>query len=527
MHGAIQVFDFDDDNYVMLDQDGMPMDVWPFKDSNQMKLSRVDVVMQGAKVFNHHPVMGAPNSWPRGFPLDLVQDEHTQGMIAFQKDLYANPKKSQEIGVVQYVVDGNPDIGAIHCITKPLPEFFMDQDMSLLVPMHAYSPYNAQATIHTKNAFWAMLLPSTVPGRVSDIWRSYFAQCIFADTGLQLVFSHPKVVQERNEHNYLQDFNAEQDLYNKAGKLVDFLSDWDSENNNIPDRMEALWIDLYEHGYIEVEDVYAVQMWLGALSQVGYQYPPLKRRHRNVAVMGQFNFADRETTVDDVIFWTQKTRERFQSVVAAGPFSEDQIQALQDNSITVQKGDPDAGVVSPLRNLMNVLLSFKNSTKIEGVLYAHDNAILNDTELSLGQYPFETSRIIHNMPHYRTNPGPLSFRAFPDGHVESFKKEPGSLFVNVSEFYEHATVQWGHFVQPYCAPALVNFAKDPHSQQYRDSDGSSLFTGQAQSDFMFVPLEFAELFAEAAELLLQYGIFIEWYVAVSFERMCIFTDLLC
>lgn len=131
-----------------------------------------------------------------------------------------------------------------------MPEFLTNRDMTLLVPVHTYSPYNAQATLHTKNALWAMLLPGTVPGRVSDIWRSYFAQCIFADAGLRLVFSHPKVQQQRNEHNYLQDFNAEQDLYNKAGKLIEFLSDWDSKSDNIPQRMEALWIDLYEYGYI-------------------------------------------------------------------------------------------------------------------------------------------------------------------------------------------------------------------------------------------------------------------------------------
>ena len=78
-----------------------------------------------------------------------------------------------------------------------------------------YSPYNAQATIHTRNAMFAMLLPSTVPGRVSDIWRGYFAQCIFADTGLSLVFAPPKVVQVRNDHDYLGDFEAEGDLYSK------------------------------------------------------------------------------------------------------------------------------------------------------------------------------------------------------------------------------------------------------------------------------------------------------------------------
>jgi hypothetical protein len=123
----------------------------------------------------------------------LIQNKHTQGKVAYIADLpfAANNKY---IGVIQFLADGNPDIDAIHRIAKPLPmTYSLEKAKSVLVPAHAYSPYNAQATIHTKNAFWAMLLPSTVPGRVSDIWRSYFAQCIFADAGLQLIFRLPRL----------------------------------------------------------------------------------------------------------------------------------------------------------------------------------------------------------------------------------------------------------------------------------------------------------------------------------------------
>ena len=170
---------------------------------------------------------------------------------------------------------------------------------------------DAQATIHTANALWAVLLPSTVPGRVSDIWRSYFAQCIFADAGLRLVFAPPKISQLRNDHNILGDLRAENDLYLKSGKLIDFLAEWDSEQRSIPNRMEQLWIDLYERGYIKIQDVEAVQKWLGTLQQqqIEYKFPPLKRRFRNVAVMGQFNYADSPNTCNNVIFWAQKHRE--------------------------------------------------------------------------------------------------------------------------------------------------------------------------------------------------------------------------
>ena len=188
---------------------------------DDLNLRNTTVIMQGANAFNHHPIMGASveGSWARGFPTDLIQNETTQGIAAYQTDLpisgQANGVK-REVGVIQYLADNNPDIDALHRMSKPLPITFpLDGASAVLVPTHAYSPYNAQATIHTRNAMFAMLLPSTVPGRVSDIWRGYFAQCIFADTGLSLVFAPPKVVQVRNDHDYLGDFEAEGDLYSK------------------------------------------------------------------------------------------------------------------------------------------------------------------------------------------------------------------------------------------------------------------------------------------------------------------------
>ena len=37
-------------------------------------------------------------------------------------------------------------------------------------------PYASQATLHTYEALWSLLLPITVHGRVTDIWRAYLAQ---------------------------------------------------------------------------------------------------------------------------------------------------------------------------------------------------------------------------------------------------------------------------------------------------------------------------------------------------------------
>ena len=214
-----------------------------------------------------------------------------------------------------------------------------------------------------------------VPGRVSDIWRSYFAQCIFADAGLRLVFAPPKITQFRSDHNFLGDFEAEHDLYSKSGKLLEYLQQWDHPDaDDIPKRMEALWIDLYERGYIEKEDVTAVQKWLHALDEIGYEFPPLKRRFRNVAMMGQFNYP---TLARDVIFWVQKQKESFDAVTAAGPFSDDVAKVLKESDVDYihYEQEEHPGFIKPYENLASMLIRYKDSSKIEGVLYAHDEPV--------------------------------------------------------------------------------------------------------------------------------------------------------
>jgi hypothetical protein len=42
---------------------------------------------------------------------------------------------------------------------------------------------------------------------------------------------------------------------------------------NLPKSIHDLWIDLYERGYVEIEDVNLVGLWLNALHDIGYTFP--------------------------------------------------------------------------------------------------------------------------------------------------------------------------------------------------------------------------------------------------------------
>ena len=116
-------------------------------------------------------------------------------------------------------------------------------------------------------------LPISVHGRVSDIWRSYLGERLLQDLGMRVAFSPPLVEQKRNIHNYLADFDAEIPLYEQTEALLETLSGWVCSARTLPERMELLYIELYERGFIEISDVFLVQSWLQALERANYLFP--------------------------------------------------------------------------------------------------------------------------------------------------------------------------------------------------------------------------------------------------------------
>jgi hypothetical protein len=63
-----------------------------------------------------------------------------------------------------------------------------DKRVTALAP-GVFAPFNAQATVVLEGAFWGLLLPATVHGRVSDIWRSYVLERVMWEVGGVLAFT--------------------------------------------------------------------------------------------------------------------------------------------------------------------------------------------------------------------------------------------------------------------------------------------------------------------------------------------------
>jgi len=303
LHGAKAIWDFDDDNGLISNDLMLKVPSvstnrkWRYRRNKRhllltdeivnnnnnntlngtISISHNDNVMSSYEViecyvetksFNPYPLMGAPHlpSWPRGFPLSHIKNNHS-----YSTTISKLPSKS--IGIIQSLANHDPDVDAIYRLTQPIPFDFPSSGKPVVVPINSYSPYNAQATLHTYDALWSLLLPVTVHGRVSDIWRGYITQRLFKDIGLRLVFSPSTVIQDRNVHNYLADFNSENDLYERSLKLIEQLDEWQLLCKDLPGRIEELWILMYEHGYLKLDDVIMVQAWLSSLLSAGYKFP--------------------------------------------------------------------------------------------------------------------------------------------------------------------------------------------------------------------------------------------------------------
>jgi len=166
-------------------------------------------------------------------------------------------------------------VDAIYRLTRTLPLDFARADPAacLVVPPSTFVPFDAQATLFARpEMLWALYLPITVHGRVSDIWRSYFVQRLMRDQGAVVAFAGSWVDQIRNAHTILTDFDAEYDLCIKARALVDVLTAWTPTSTSLPDRIVELYREINERDFVQTDDVRNSERWVAELRAVGYEF---------------------------------------------------------------------------------------------------------------------------------------------------------------------------------------------------------------------------------------------------------------
>lgn len=242
--GARIIYESDDDN--------IPLDNWV----SEPEFSTDAELLSDAAFVNIYSYFTDKKVWPRGLPLRCILNAETPKVSAAKK---------LKVGVWQFLADEDPDVDAIYRLTINTPIYFKWR-APLVLNEGACCPFNSQNTYFRKEVFPLLYLPSTVTFRFTDILRGLVAQPILWAAGYHLGFAGATVVQKRNPHDYLRDFESEIPCYLSAEKVVQIAKEAVLPENSIPNNLLSVYRALSDEGIAAEEELEILSCWLGLLA---------------------------------------------------------------------------------------------------------------------------------------------------------------------------------------------------------------------------------------------------------------------
>jgi len=246
--GAATIYETDDDN--------APMDCWILREK-----ACASVAIKGTGWYNVYRDFSDENIWPRGLPLKHIRDR-----VGFIKE--TEPTIS-EAPLQQGLANGSPDVDAVWRLILDQDIRFNDSQ-SIRLGHGLWCPFNSQSTWWWKEAFPLMYLPYYCPFRMTDIWRSFIAQRCLWELGFQLVFHKAEVVQERNPHDPIADFEDEipgylrNDQIRKVLETLKLESGSDKASRNLLRCYEAL----VQINLLPAKELELVNAWIADIESI-------------------------------------------------------------------------------------------------------------------------------------------------------------------------------------------------------------------------------------------------------------------
>lgn len=201
------------------------------------------------------------NIWPRGFPLEHLQDEVPA--------LESLTVREIDCPIQQGLTDDNPDVDAIYRLTLPLPQTFR-KDRRIALMDGSWCPFNSQNTTWWPDAFELLYLPSYCSFRMTDIWRSFVARRIASVNGWAILFHEPTMKQRRNVHNLMSDFNDEIPgyLHNSEIRVALETLQLKAGVEKIGDNLKACYGKLVDMSLVGAEELHLLDAWLEDIKQI-------------------------------------------------------------------------------------------------------------------------------------------------------------------------------------------------------------------------------------------------------------------
>lgn len=193
--------------------------------------------------------------WPRGFPLEQLQS-------SFLANIDVTTERAASCPIQQFLADGDPDVDAIYRLLFNKDIRFANG--SYILSEKTYCPFNSQNTAWWPVAYPLLYLPSFVNFRVTDIWRSFIAQVVLHAVGYSIAFQGPTVIQHRNSHSLITDFEDELPGYIHNANIMRTLQELSlsSSTNDIPLNITSCYEALVERGIVPAQELVLLGAWL-------------------------------------------------------------------------------------------------------------------------------------------------------------------------------------------------------------------------------------------------------------------------
>ncbi|HEY6503457.1 MAG TPA: STELLO glycosyltransferase family protein, partial [Chitinophagaceae bacterium] len=158
------------------------------------------------------------------------------------------------------LADEDPDVDAIYRLVSNTPCVFQKKE-PVVLEKGTSCPFNSQNTAIQKELFPLLFLPSFVTFRFTDILRGIIAQPILWQHGYRLGFTEATVVQKRNEHDYLKDFESEVPMYLHTEKSLEAVSRSVS-SGSVTDNLYSAYEALLKINVVEEREMTVLKEWL-------------------------------------------------------------------------------------------------------------------------------------------------------------------------------------------------------------------------------------------------------------------------
>jgi hypothetical protein len=196
------------------------------------------------------------NIWARGFPLELVNTTNKAQMYC---DELSCP-------IQQGLVNENPDVDAIYRMTGRLPITFYNEG-SIALAGESYHPFNSQNTTWFKEAFPLLYIPYYCSFRMCDIWRSFVAQRICQEYDWGVLYHGATVIQERNDHNLMNDFRDEIPGYLNNVEIMEHLQAL-TLTKDIYENLKICYKELFMIGIVEAGEMQLLSTWINDIKEI-------------------------------------------------------------------------------------------------------------------------------------------------------------------------------------------------------------------------------------------------------------------